>query len=148
MAGGIVDDLARHRVELELGLESLDDDGIERQEVEEQGAVRSGGQRYQFALVRFGHLAVDVGQVGRLAAQRGTVVDNLELDFLVDVVDDRHESCSLDNGPLMAHPGEFLADALATAQQRFAEMKVIVNDNQEDIVRPEDADRLLIGEYR
>src|SRR6266853_190192 len=55
---------------------------------------------------------------------------------------------SLDNGPLTTQRGKFLADALATAQQRFAEVTVIVDDYEKNIARAENAEGLLIGEHR
>src|SRR6266404_5525535 len=55
---------------------------------------------------------------------------------------------SLHNRPLTTQRGKFLADALTAAQQRFAEVTVIVEDYEENIARAEDAERLLVGKYR
>ena len=44
LAGGVVDHLPGDGVELELGLVALDGDRLQGEEVEEQRAVRAGGQ--------------------------------------------------------------------------------------------------------
>src|ERR1035438_910017 len=58
LAGGVVDHLAGNGVKLELGLEALDGHGLDGQEIEEQGAIRTGCQRNQLALVALGGLNV------------------------------------------------------------------------------------------
>ncbi len=51
LAGGVVNDLAGDGVELELGLEPLDDYRVEREEIEEQRAIRCGRQRDEVAAI-------------------------------------------------------------------------------------------------
>ena len=116
LARGVVDHLAGHGVELELGLEPLDDDRVQGQKIEEQRPVGRGGQRDEFAFVDVVDLTVDVGQVRRLTAQRWAVVDELELHFFVCVIDNGHSDLlSSHNSPLTTQTGNFLADALATS---------------------------------
>ena len=90
LAAGVVEDLARHGVEVEAGGEAADRAEVEREEVEEQGAVGLGGQRDHLALRVGRGLVVDVLQVRRLAAQAGPVIDDLAVDLLAGVVDERH----------------------------------------------------------
>ena len=93
MAGGVVDDLAGHGVKLELGFETLDGDGLDGEEVEKQSAVGAGGQRNQFALVALGGLDVvmDLHQVGGFAAQRRSIINNLDLKLLGRLINNRHK---------------------------------------------------------
>ena len=71
LAAGVVVDLARHRVEMEARLESADRPEIDRQEIEEQRAFGFRRQRDQLP-ARVGlHLAVDVLEIGGLAAEPG-----------------------------------------------------------------------------
>src|SRR6266498_4836682 len=92
LAGGVVDHLAGHRVELELGFESLDGHGLDGEKVEKQRAVGTGGQRNQLALVAGHslHVIVNLHQVGRLPAHGGAVIDDFDLKFLAGLIDDRH----------------------------------------------------------
>ena len=90
LAAGVVEDLAGHGVEVEAHLEALDRAHVEGQEVEEQGAVRLGGQAHQLAaLLRVG-LLEDPLDVRGLPAEAGTVVDDLAVDLARCVVDEGH----------------------------------------------------------
>src|SRR5690606_17012916 len=82
--------LARDRVEVEAGLEPADLTEVERQEVEEQGPLGLGRQRDHLALRLGLRDLVDPLEVGRLSAQAGPVVDDLEVDLPCAVVDERH----------------------------------------------------------
>ena len=80
LAGGVVNHLAGHGIELELRLESLDRHRFDGQKVEEQRAVRAGRQRNQFSLFLRGlNVFVDFDQIGRFAAHRRTVIDDFYL---------------------------------------------------------------------
>jgi len=91
LAGRVVDDLAGDGVELEFRFEAFDGHGFDRQEVEEQGAIRAGGQGDEFALFLGGlNILVDFDQVGGLSAHGGTIVDDLDLQFFGGLVDNCH----------------------------------------------------------
>jgi hypothetical protein len=92
LAAGVVEDLARHRVQVEAGLEAADLAERQRQEVEEQRALglRGEGDHLPFRLGV--GLVVDVLQVGRLPAQTRPVVDDLAVDLARRVVDEAHTS--------------------------------------------------------
>src|SRR6266705_3004753 len=92
LAARVVIHLARHGVEVEAGLEAADRPQVHREEVEEQGALGLGGQRDHLAPGVGRHLAVDVLQVRRLAAQAGAVIDELAVDLAGRVVNHRHRS--------------------------------------------------------
>jgi hypothetical protein len=64
---------------MEAGLEAADLSEREREEVEEQRAVRLGAEADQLALRLGVGLVVDVLEVGRLPAQTRSVVDDLAL---------------------------------------------------------------------
>ena len=102
LTGGVVNDLARNGVKLELGFESLDRHGLDRQEIEEQRAVGAGRQRDQFALLlRRLNVFVDFDQVGRLAAHGWTVIHNFDLQLFGGLVDDSHKrSLTCSAGPI------------------------------------------------
>src|SRR5581483_2048080 len=91
---GVVDDLAGDGVKLELGLETFDRHRLDGQEVEEQRAVGTGGERDELAFVAGGGLnvVVDLHEVGGLAAHGGTVVNDLDLQFLGCLVYNGHNS--------------------------------------------------------
>ena len=89
-AGGVVEHLAGHGVELDARPHAADGAELDGQEVEEEGAVRLGGQREHLALVLDGQLLVDPLQVGGLAAQAGAVVDDLGGQLLGGVVEEDH----------------------------------------------------------
>ena len=81
LAARVVEDLPRNRVQVETGLEAAHRAELERQEIEEQRAVRFGRQRDQLALVARVRLVVDELQIRRLPAQAGAVVDELAVDL-------------------------------------------------------------------
>src|ERR1022692_3890786 len=92
LARGVVNHLAGHRVELELGLEAFDGHRLDRQKVKEQCPIRTRRERNKFALVACIGLdvVVDLDEVGRLAAHCRAVIDDLDLQFLGRLVDDGH----------------------------------------------------------
>src|SRR6266478_1711021 len=63
---------------------------IQWQEVEEQRAVRLGGQRHHFPLLVLPGVVVDPLQVGGLSAQTWTVVHQLAVNFARRKIDERH----------------------------------------------------------
>ena len=97
LPGRVVDDLARDGVELELGLEAFDGHRLNREEVEEERAVGTGGEGNEFALValRSLHVVVHLDQIGRLASQGRAVIDDLDLEFFGCLIDYRHNSSVL-----------------------------------------------------
>jgi len=73
---------------VEAGLEAADGAQVQRQEVEEQGAVGFGRQRDELAFgVGVGGV-VDVLDIGGLPAQAGAVIYNFTIDFPRSVVDE------------------------------------------------------------
>src|SRR5208283_2067753 len=83
LASRVVDDLAGDRIELEFGFEAFDGHRFDGQEVEKQGAVGTGGQGDEFALVTGGGLdvIVDLDQVSSLSAHGGAIIDDFDLKF-------------------------------------------------------------------
>ena len=90
LAGGVVEHLARHRVEQEAGLEPHDLAEIERQQIEEERPVGLRLHADHLAAAGIGHRLVDGLEVRRLAAQARTVVDELRVDLLARVAHDNH----------------------------------------------------------
>jgi hypothetical protein len=91
LAGGVVNDLAGNGVKLKFGFEALDGHGFDGQKIEEQRAIRTGGQGNQLALfLHVLHVAVDLFEIGRLAALARAVVNDFDLQFLGRLIDDRH----------------------------------------------------------
>ena len=88
--GRVVEHLAGDRVELHAGLHPANRAELDRKKVEEERAIRFGGEREHLALVLDGQLLVDPLQVGRLAAQTRTVVDDLRGEFFCGVVEENH----------------------------------------------------------
>ena len=70
LAGSVIDRLPRHGVELKAGGETRQGLGVERQKIEEERAVRIGGQGDQLALLRVRDLLVERDEIRRLAAKR------------------------------------------------------------------------------
>ena len=92
LARGVVVDLPRHRVELELRAHAADLAEVEREEVEEEGAVGLRRQRQHLAFVVRRQRVVDELQIRRLAAETRTVVDDLRGDLFGGVVEEDHGS--------------------------------------------------------
>src|SRR5581483_1244001 len=95
-AAGIVKDLAGDGVEMDARLEAAHRTEVQRQKVEEQGALGFGGQRDHFALLLLGGLLVDVLQVGGLPAEARAIVDDLAVDLAgceVDEAQDFLQTC-------------------------------------------------------
>ncbi len=94
LARRIVDHLAWHGEERELGLETLDRHRLEREEIEEKRAIGAGRQRGHLAFgLGVGHLdvGVDLLEIRRLPALRRAVVDDLHLQLPGRLIDDGHE---------------------------------------------------------
>jgi len=68
LAAGIVEDLSGDRIKMDSRFEATDVTQIERQEIEEQGALGFGGEGDHLALLLFRGLLVDHLQVRGLAA--------------------------------------------------------------------------------
>ncbi len=81
LAGGVVVHLPRHGVELHAQPHAAELPGVHRQEVEEDRAVAAGRHDDQLAARRGRVPLVKRAQVGRLAPQRRTVVDDLNDDL-------------------------------------------------------------------
>src|SRR6185503_5883567 len=92
LARRLIIDLSRHRVELESRGEAGDRAEVERQEVEEERAVRLRRERHHLAFPLLGNMAVDVVQVRRLARASRAIVDDLARDLAGLVVDERHQA--------------------------------------------------------
>jgi hypothetical protein len=90
LARGLVEHLAGDGHQLEVDLELADHPGPDGQEVEEIGPVGLRLEADELAPVGCVELVVDVAEVGRLAAQAGPVVDDLDGDRLGGVIDERH----------------------------------------------------------
>src|SRR5215469_11895430 len=90
LARHVVVDLPRNRVELELGGETAHGGGRDGQEVEEERAVVTRGERDHVPLARLRQALVDVLEVRGFSRHSGAVVHDLEVDDLLRVVDDRH----------------------------------------------------------
>ena len=104
LAGGIVEDLARHRIELDAGLHAPDGAQFDGQEIEEEGAVRLGGQGQHLAAPIAGQRVVDMLEVGRLAAEARAVVDDLGRQLLGRSIEKHHASPSCRLGRLLPQP--------------------------------------------
>ena len=89
LARRLVVDLPGHGVELELGREAGDRAEIERQEVEEQRAIRLRRERDHLPFPIIGNLPVDVMQIRRLSGPTRPVVDDFARDLAGGVVDER-----------------------------------------------------------
>src|SRR6266849_3723639 len=94
LAAGVVKDLSRNRVEVNARFEAPHRAQIERQEIEEKGAIGLGGERDHLALLLFGCFLEDELQIRRLAAQPGAVVDDLTVDLTCCEVDETQKVSS------------------------------------------------------
>ena len=90
LAAGVVVALAGHRVQVEARLHALDGAQREGQEVEVERALFLGRDAHELAAGFGVDLAVDVLQVGGLAAEPAAVVDDLVVDLAGGEVDQRH----------------------------------------------------------
>lgn len=92
LAAGFVEDLAGDGIEVEPGFEAANCSEIQGQEIEEQSAVRFGGQRHHFAFLVLAGVIVDPLEIGGLSAQTWTVVHELAVNFARRKIDERHLS--------------------------------------------------------
>ncbi len=90
LARRVVEDLARHRVELQAHLHAPDEADVQGQEVEEERAVRLRFQAHHLAARLRRGLLMDVLEVRRLPAQARTVVHDLGRHLHRGVVEEDH----------------------------------------------------------
>ena len=101
-AAGFVEDLAGDGVEMQARFEAADGAQIERKEVKEQRAVSLRGQGNHLALLAGAGVVVNPLQIGGLAAQTGSVVDQLAVDLACGKVDERHRLARKPGNSLIA----------------------------------------------
>jgi len=77
---------------MKAGLEPAHRSQIEGEEIEEQRAIRLGGEGDHFPLLILSGVIVDPLQVRGLSAQTGTVVHELAIDFARRKINERHVS--------------------------------------------------------
>src|SRR6185503_16134033 len=77
LTGGIVNDLTRNGVELKLGDKAFNNQSVEREKVEEQGAVGGSSERNKVATILRVNALMDVTEISGFAAQRRTVINDL-----------------------------------------------------------------------
>src|SRR5262249_35884086 len=94
LARRVVENLARHGVEVEPDLEAADVAEVEGQEVEEKGPIGVGRERDEPPLGRGVGPVINVLEVRRFSAQSRPVVDDLAIDLADGVVDEGHEEQS------------------------------------------------------
>jgi hypothetical protein len=92
LPGGVVNYLAGNGVELKLGHKTLDHHCVEREKIEKECALGGCRQRNQVAAIQRIDPLMNVIQVRRFAAKRGTVVNDFELNLATRVVNDRHSA--------------------------------------------------------
>src|SRR6185503_3753748 len=90
LAAGVVIDLTRHRIQVKARLEAANRSQVDGKEVEEESTLRLGRQRNELAARLRLNLAVNVLEIRSLAAEPGTIVNNLTVDLARGVVDHRH----------------------------------------------------------
>ena len=90
LARRVVNDLPWNGVQLEFCFEPVEWDSVQRQKIKEQRAVGGSCERDEIASVRRRDSGMDIHQVGRLSAERSSVVHDLKLDLFTGVVDGRH----------------------------------------------------------
>jgi len=90
LPGGLVESLAGNGHQLEVDPEFADDAGLDGEEVEEEGPFGLGLQADEVAPEGGIQLKVYITEVGRLAAQAGAVVDDLNGQVLRRVIDKSH----------------------------------------------------------
>src|SRR5439155_18856925 len=90
LPGGVVNHLTGHGVELKLGHEPFDHERVQREEIEEKRALGGGGERNQIAAIQRIDPLMNIIQIGCLAAQRRTVINDFELNLAARVINDRH----------------------------------------------------------
>src|SRR5438067_3450560 len=95
LSGRVVNYLAGYGVELEFGDKAFDNQSVEREKVEEQGAIGCGSERNKVAAVLRINPLMDVTEVGSLAAEGRTVINDLKLNLAAGVINDRHEESPL-----------------------------------------------------
>ncbi len=86
----VVVDLARHGVELEPGGEARDLAQVDRQEIEEEGAIGLRRERHHPAAPRFRDPSIDVMEIRRLPGPSRSVVDDFARDLAAREVDQGH----------------------------------------------------------
>src|SRR5213078_2957737 len=87
---GVVENLSGNRIEMKPSPEPANGPELDRQEIEEEGALAFRRQRDQLSLRARARLVVDELDVRGLTAQAGAVVHDLAVDLARGVVDERH----------------------------------------------------------
>src|SRR6266480_567982 len=95
LAGGVVNDLTGDGVELEFGDKAFNNQSVEGEKVEEQGAIGGGRERNKVAAVLRINPLMNVAEVGGFAAEGRTVINDLKLNLAAGVINDRHEESPL-----------------------------------------------------
>src|SRR2546421_6412977 len=95
LAGGVINDLTGDGIELEFGDKAFNNQSVEREKVEEQGAIGCGSERNKVAAVLRINPLMDVAEVGGFAAEGRTVINDLKLNLAAGVINDRHEESPL-----------------------------------------------------
>src|SRR5205814_10029160 len=95
LAAGVIKYLPGDSIELEFGDKALDSQGVEREKVEEQGAIGCGSERNEVAAILRINPLMDIAEVGGFAAEGRTVINDLKLDLAAGVINDRHEESPL-----------------------------------------------------
>ena len=89
-AAGLVEHLSRNGIQVEARLKSAHGAQIEREKIEEKGAIGLGGERNHLALLAGARMLVDPLQIGGLPAKAGTVVHKLAVNLASGKVNKRH----------------------------------------------------------
>src|SRR5947208_9067602 len=95
LAGSVVNYLTGNGIELEFGDKALDNQSVEREKVEEQGAIGGGSERNEVAAILRINPLMNVAEVGGFAAEGRTVINDLKLNLAAGVINDRHEDSTL-----------------------------------------------------
>ena len=90
LSGGVIANLPRDRIEHELCFVAIDHHRVDGQEVEEESPVVGGGEGHQVTPLVSADTAVDIAEIGGLAAHGSAAIDQLETDLAGIVVDDGH----------------------------------------------------------
>src|SRR5690606_34799959 len=112
LAARVVEDLTRHRVDVEAHLEAAHGAEVDRQEVEEERALGLRREADHLAARLLLRLSEDPLEVGRLPAEPRTVIDDLAVELLGHVVDVAHRFASTS-----------LASAVTRARTRAASIE-------------------------
>ena len=99
LASGVVVNLTRDGVELQGYLHAANRADFERQEIEEDGSITLRGEGDHLAALTTLEVVVDPLQIGGLATQSGTVVDDLRVELAQRVIEENHRKPSTLSSP-------------------------------------------------